>query len=478
MTPLRAVIYARVSQATSDAESVSITTQLHDLRALARDKGIEIVEELVDDGISGFKGLHRPGFSRLVAGMGGGRFDLIMVRHFDRLARNDEDSSLIRVGCARHGIRWMTQSGEITDPAAAQGGLMASITGALALYESKVKQERLKARYAHDRAQGRMNAGGRAFGYAEDKVTPHETEAYEVQKAFDTIINGGSIFRILSDWNRAGIPTTGKATCWSYPGVRSVLTNPRYAGLVSHRRQIIEGVTGQWTPLVTREKFEAVQAILTDPKRRTSPGSKPRYLGGGIYRCAVCEAPMRTNTSSIRQTGERAVFYRCTSRLAYDGEKLRHATVRVDEADKLVRAAIIDAHLFRPTSTLSQERDTSAAHAALGRLRASRQKLVRLVAADLISEADASAQLSELKTKEAALEAELTHAASGSIVAGIRDGLWSSGPVSFTKAAEAKRAIGQRFDELSVDERRELVRAFVIVTIRPGRKDKVQVELR
>jgi site-specific DNA recombinase len=475
-----AVIYARVSKGTSEDESVSITTQLQGLRSLAAAKGLTVVKEYVDDGISGFKNVHRPAFSSLVADMSKQQFSTILVRHFDRLARNDEDSSLIRVGCARYGIKWMTQSGEVTDPAAAQGGLLASITGAVALYESKVKSERLRARYAHNRSRGVSNTGRRAFGYSVDKQTPHPTEALELQKAFAHILDGGSIFQILKDWNTRGLPTIGKSKCWSYPAIRTILTNPRYAALLTYQGQIIEDTPGDWTPLVSRQDFDDVQAILNDPKRRTSPGSKTRYLGGGIYTCQVCGSPMRTNTSSDRQTGERHVYYRCSTKLAYDGDKTKHVTVKMTLADELVRSAVVAAFAFGTADLFpaqaSSSRSLSTLQAAASRVRETKGKVLRLMTQELVSEEEATSQLQELKRQELDLERDIQAAIQAEmqsdLTVDLRAGMWTGG---LQKVADVKRELGERFDALSVDKRRELVRTLLDVVVNGGRGEKVTI---
>ncbi len=77
----RAALYMRVSTVDQHPE-----TQLYDLRQLAQQRGYEIVEEYTDK-ISGAKA-KRPGLDQLMADARHGRFQVVMVWAFDRLARS------------------------------------------------------------------------------------------------------------------------------------------------------------------------------------------------------------------------------------------------------------------------------------------------------------------------------------------------------------------------------------------------------
>jgi hypothetical protein len=76
----RAVLYMRVSTLDQPPE-----TQLYDLRGLAAQRGPEIVEEYIDK-IIGDKA-KRPGLDRLLADARRGKFEVVLVWSFDRIAR-------------------------------------------------------------------------------------------------------------------------------------------------------------------------------------------------------------------------------------------------------------------------------------------------------------------------------------------------------------------------------------------------------
>jgi DNA invertase Pin-like site-specific DNA recombinase len=78
----RAALYMRVSTLEQHPE-----TQLHDLRQMAQQRGLEVVEQYVDHGISGTRA-RRPGLDKMMANARRGRFDIVLVWACDRMARS------------------------------------------------------------------------------------------------------------------------------------------------------------------------------------------------------------------------------------------------------------------------------------------------------------------------------------------------------------------------------------------------------
>jgi len=77
----RVALYLRVSTLEQHPE-----TQLYDVRELARQRGFQIEQEYTDK-ISGTRA-RRPGLDQLLADARRGRFEVVMVWAFDRLARS------------------------------------------------------------------------------------------------------------------------------------------------------------------------------------------------------------------------------------------------------------------------------------------------------------------------------------------------------------------------------------------------------
>jgi DNA invertase Pin-like site-specific DNA recombinase len=60
-------------------------------RAFAAEKGWPILEEYVDDGVSGAVATKLTGRARLLATAAEEKFSVLIVRDVDRLSRNDEE---------------------------------------------------------------------------------------------------------------------------------------------------------------------------------------------------------------------------------------------------------------------------------------------------------------------------------------------------------------------------------------------------
>jgi site-specific DNA recombinase len=106
-----------------------------------------------------------------------------------------------------------------------------------------------------------------------------------IREATSRILAGDSLRGVCIDWNKRGVAgTTGQP--WATRTLKRVLTSPRTAGLREHNGNLYPAA---WSPIVPREQWEAVKAILEDPARRTNDrGGVYRYLLTGMAFCGVC----------------------------------------------------------------------------------------------------------------------------------------------------------------------------------------------
>jgi len=124
-----------------------------------------------------------------------------------------------------------------------------------------------------------------------------------VAEACAILLGGGTLSGVMRGWTAAGVrpvqSTSGRG--WTRQSIRTILLNPRIAGLSAYRGEIVG--RGDWEPLVSEETWRAVRAILEDPARkpprgvRTLPGGlalrpcgnvvsgMPNHRGQRVYRC-------------------------------------------------------------------------------------------------------------------------------------------------------------------------------------------------
>jgi DNA invertase Pin-like site-specific DNA recombinase len=145
--PKRAALYCRVSTGDQHPE-----TQFCDLRALAKQRGYEIVHEYTDT-ISGAKS-KRPGLDRLMADARRNQFDILIVAAFDRLARNVRHFLEVLDEMNHLGIAFLSVRENI-DSSGPLGRAMIIIVGAIAELERSLIVERVKAGMRRAKLEGR-----------------------------------------------------------------------------------------------------------------------------------------------------------------------------------------------------------------------------------------------------------------------------------------------------------------------------------
>lgn len=93
---IRAVVYARVSTKEQAEGKTSIPRQLKDCKKAIIDRGWEFIKEYTDIGISGHLLEERRGLQNLLADARLHEFDLVVVKDFDRFARNRASATIVR----------------------------------------------------------------------------------------------------------------------------------------------------------------------------------------------------------------------------------------------------------------------------------------------------------------------------------------------------------------------------------------------
>ena len=144
----RAALYLRVSTLDQNPE-----TQGLDLRQLAQQRGFTIVEEFVDHGISGARA-KRPGLDHLLADARRGKFDVLVVWSFDRLARSVGHLIEVLDELAKLKIEFISFR-EAIDTSGALGRALLVIIGAIAELERNLIIERVRAGMRRAKLEGR-----------------------------------------------------------------------------------------------------------------------------------------------------------------------------------------------------------------------------------------------------------------------------------------------------------------------------------
>jgi len=341
--PTRAASYVRMS---SDRQDRSPGQQRDEIQRLAEREGLSLVQEFIDEGISGDSGPDaRPGFRAMLDAAERGEFSTLLVYDQDRLGRFDSlDGAEYFNRLRRSGVRILTVTEGPIDLETFEGRLVTTvkqegrhaylrdlsrkllrgfIANARAGYHNGAKPL-----YGFDRAEfrpdgsmvRRLAKGDRPAAGNRVRLVPSEdprrTDA--VKYAFHRFASADVSLRTLTrELTRKGYPPPVKR--WCSATVRDMLANPKYVGSAVWGREakgkyfqeqagevVAAGdasgetdcgitVAGAHQGLIDQATFDKVQRRLDKIRyRRTAP--RTEYPLAGLLVCAHCGQPMYGDT--------------------------------------------------------------------------------------------------------------------------------------------------------------------------------------
>lgn len=463
--PLRAAKYRRIS---NDAEGreLGVTRQDEDLDAFADKQGYAVVANYCDNDLSaGPRSTKpRPDYDRMLADAKSGDFEVIIAYTSSRLTRRPlEHEAQIQLAEA-FGIRYDFIRSPSFDLNTAQGRLVARILADTDTAWSEITSENVTRARLQQAENGRFGGGGRRFGFEPDGVTVRAPEATEIVKAADAVLAGMSLYGLVTDLRARGVSTvSGKP--WTSSTLRDILLRPRNAGLMVYQGQVVEGVQAPWEPIIPREQWEAVRAILTAKDRRTSPGNQPRWLGSCIYLCGHPDhsdddrPTMRVGTSGATRGRPGYLAYRCR------GDRPGHITRAAEPLDAAITELLLArleepkaAKLLRPQRKVNVKALVREAGAIRGRISE---------AIDLWESGDLPKV--ELQVRKRRLEAQLTEIQARLDSASERD------PLAGLAGNPLIREIWDKEPSeggLSIERKRAVLDSLLTVTVLPARKGR------
>jgi site-specific DNA recombinase len=345
----RAVAYIRESTE-EQGRGYSPDGQRQAIGRYAEDHGLDLVDEYLDFE-TGRVADKRPGFQRLIEDAMARRFEVVLVFHTSRFARNTLEAKrykkLLRseLGIA---VISVTQpiGTDVDDPAAF---LAESVHEIFDEYYSVSLSFWTKMGLREKARQGLLT-GSLPWGYVKGPdgvAVPDQARAPILQQLFELYADGQHSNRTLAVWlNERGHRTT-RGALFCADTVRDMLGNAAYCGYVSGHRDKTKAIRGQHAPLIDEELFDRVQDLRRQRTTTSNPGRpSSRYLLRSLARCERCDGRMQ-GTAVGRRGAPR---YYCATR------RKQHACDQpLAPADRIEEQIVEFIADFRPGQTIRDE---------------------------------------------------------------------------------------------------------------------------
>jgi site-specific DNA recombinase len=308
----RAVAYVRESTE-EQGNGYSPDGQRQAIKSYADEHGLKLVGEFMD--LESGRGVEkRDDFQRLIGDAGAGKFDVVLIFHTSRFARNTAEAKhykkLLRSELGIEVVSVTQPFGDANDPAAFLAESVHEIfdeyySVALSFWTTMGLKE--KAR------QGFLT-GGLAWGYlkGEDGIAiPHPERAPLVLAIFEIYATGRYSHRDIAQWlNDRGQRTT-RGNLFCADTVRDMLGNLTYCGYVTSQRSTSKEIRGKHEAIVSEELFDRCADLRRQRTTTKHPGRpSANYLLRSIVRCERCDGRMHGTTGGRK----REARYYCSTR--------------------------------------------------------------------------------------------------------------------------------------------------------------------
>ena len=447
----RVATYERVSSEDQrERETIKTQTDLLD-RWLEREPDIEVIYRFSDDGISGTLPLvKRPGGQALLAAAEAGQIDELWLYKLDRLGRNLADTAATGRRLEQLNVSVVTlREGRLTP-------FMFDLFATLAQNEHRVFHERTADGIDRCARAGQYLGGIVALGYRPEgekgsaRIVPDESEMWAglsaagvVRQIYERLaLRGQSCRAIAADFNALGIPTDyerdGRLVAkvkgqrrertqnlWRAGRIRNLVVNRTYRGELQYGRRVGKGkparevITAPVEPLVSPALWDEAQATLAR-NRCCTKNTHRVYLLKGAMTCGVCG--LKYVGSWSKDIG----WYRCGGQLVERGPvpgRCLGTSLRNDAIEPPVWNDI-EAWLRNPGDVLdaldgASEREAQGAIAeaesitlarTLKSLDDQKARMVKSVRMGVLTDAEVRAELSEIASQRATLEARVAAA--------------------------------------------------------------------
>ena len=314
-------------------ESESIQNQKSLLKDFCRERNWEIYDIYNDEDYSGTDS-SRPEFNRMIADCESGRVNLVLCKHQDRFARDNEVvNHYIHDKFLEWGVRFKSVIDHI-DTDDENTKKQSQILALTSEWYCEDTSKKIKSVLQHKREQGQFTGSFAPYGYAIDPKNKNHliidpVAAENVRLIFDLYAQGSGYRAIVIELNSRGIPspTLYKQMCgskfynanvqdshskglWTHSTIFTMIRNETYTGTLvqgkshnvsykNHKKKRVNEsecirVPDTHEAIIDPLTWQKVQERLQGRVRVDTITQTLSPLAGKV-KCAVCGKPMKRN---------------------------------------------------------------------------------------------------------------------------------------------------------------------------------------
>jgi DNA invertase Pin-like site-specific DNA recombinase len=205
---LRVLGYVRVSTTEQATSGAGLAAQRATIVGECERRGWELVDVVVDDGVSAAN-LDRPGFRRLLERLAEGEADGLVVAKLDRATRSVIDLSNLLGWCNRAAVDFTALDLGV-DTTTPTGRLVANVMVSVAEWEREIIGQRTREALGAIRADGRAICG------------PSVVDQTVLSARIRAMRDEGATFQAIADaLNAEGVPTLRGGALWRVSAVQA-----------------------------------------------------------------------------------------------------------------------------------------------------------------------------------------------------------------------------------------------------------------
>lgn len=223
---MKTIIYTRVSHQEQAKNGLSLENQLDRCRKYCAFKEFDIIGEICDEGVSGFKTSGRKGWEEMMGLVESKKIDAVVCYSLSRFARNTAATILAIEKMNKKGVEFHSIT-ESIDTNSATGKLFLTMIAAFAEFERTMTGERIKSVLDMKKKKGEA-MGSVSYGYKREgkMLVEDETEQGIIRYIVELKERGMNLRGIAEQLEDLGLKTrTGNK--WHVQQIKNIIENQK-----------------------------------------------------------------------------------------------------------------------------------------------------------------------------------------------------------------------------------------------------------